>query len=362
MKFLGQISDGRDNNLNLIRMLAACGVLVSHAWPIALGPETIEPLVTQTGMSLGGICVYIFFVISGFLITASFVRTRSLTDFIVGRALRLFPGLIVSLLIVAFLIGPMVTELPPDAYFSDPRTWSFLARNSTLLYPQYTLPGVFENNPYPTVEGSIWTLIHEALCYVAVFLVGIAGVFARPRLAAVILTLFIVFAFVAEHSDYVAHKRLGSFLKLSSHFAIGMLAFVLRNVIPMHLGIVLGLFVVSFLTFGTFFYKPIFSLSLAYATMWISFVPNGSIKKYNKIGDYSYGIYVYAFPAQGLAIWLSGPMEPLENIAWALPLTLLPSIISWHMIEQPALNCRHGLSKWINHQILLFEPWRRTPP
>ena len=78
------VCDGRDNNYNLIRILAALAVLVSHAWPLTLGPEAVQPLATLTGIELGTQAVYVFFAISGFLIARSFVRHRTLKDWIAG--------------------------------------------------------------------------------------------------------------------------------------------------------------------------------------------------------------------------------------------------------------------------------------
>ena len=44
MPILGEQATGRNNNLNLVRLVAALAVLVSHAWPITGGPQTAEPL------------------------------------------------------------------------------------------------------------------------------------------------------------------------------------------------------------------------------------------------------------------------------------------------------------------------------
>ncbi len=162
---LGELARGRDNNFNLIRALAATAVLVSHAWPISQGAGTQEPLWAWTGATLGTMAVYVFFAISGFLIATSFDRTQSARAFLVARGLRLFPGLFVSVLLVAFVMGPLVTTLAATDYLTHPETLAFIPRNLTLISPAYTLPGVFEANPYPTVEGSIWTLVHEVACY-----------------------------------------------------------------------------------------------------------------------------------------------------------------------------------------------------
>src|SRR5687767_8279407 len=88
VKMLSEVSSGRDNNYNLIRMVAASSVLVSHSWPISLGPDTIEPLKKLTGFSLGTIAVFVFFAVSGFFITKSFDRRDSFLSFMMARILR----------------------------------------------------------------------------------------------------------------------------------------------------------------------------------------------------------------------------------------------------------------------------------
>ena len=130
---IDQLASGRDNNLNLIRMVAAAAVLVSHAWPIALGAGTPEPLSQLTGHSLGSLAVYVFFAVSGFLIMASFDRTRDPVAFLAARTLRLFPALFVSLLLVAFVLGPVVTTLPVAEYLAHPQTLAFVPRNMALV-------------------------------------------------------------------------------------------------------------------------------------------------------------------------------------------------------------------------------------
>ena len=175
MRILADLDQGRNNNFNLIRFVAALAVLVSHAWPIALGADAVQPLEALTGYSLGGLAVFVFFAASGYFITASFARSRSAEVFLLARALRLFPCLAVSLLLVALIMGPLVSTLGLGDYMTHPNTVTFLLRNITLAFPQYTLPGVFTDQPYPAVEGSIWTLIHEVACYALVFIAGISG-------------------------------------------------------------------------------------------------------------------------------------------------------------------------------------------
>ena len=89
---------------------------------------------------------------------------------------------------------------------------------------------------------------------------------------------------------------------------------------------------------STPFYDAILVLALSYGTLLLALRPGGPIRAYNRLGDYSYGIYVYAFPVQGLMVWAFGPQTPLMNILTAFALTLLCAVVSWHLIERPALR------------------------
>ncbi len=351
---LGSLAHGRDNNFNLVRAVAATAVLVSHAHPIALGEGAEEPLVALTGHSLGGLSVWAFFAISGFLITMSFARSRTRTEFLLARVLRLFPGLFVSLMLVAFLMGPLVTALPPAAYLADPATWSFVPRNMALLPLQYTLPGVFDDTPYQAVEGSIWTLFHEVMCYAGVFLAGLLGLVARRgamtlAIAAYLAIWFGVAAGLAAEALPLP-GRIVSFHQLSLPFVIGMAFYAWRDRLPLHFGILAALAGLTWALGGTLFYDPMLALTLSYGVFWVAYVPAGAIRAYNRIGDYSYGIYIYAFPVQGLMVWLMGPQTPLFNMMTAFPLTLALSVASWHLVESPALAQRKPLAARLKRQ------------
>ena len=339
MTTLGDHSTGRDNNLNLIRMVAATGVLVSHAWPISLGPGVREPLYGLLGFTLGSLSVLAFFIISGFLIAASYERARTRRRFLAARTLRLFPGLIVSLLVVAFVMGPLVTTLPVGLYLSDPGVYTFLVQNTALIQPQYTLPGVFETNPYPTVEGSIWTLVHEVACYIGLFILGVMGVLQKRSVVTALFIAYLAAWLAVPIFEIDLHSKIEAFRRLSLPFAWGMVLYLWRDKIPMTLGIVLILTVLAWLLRDTPAYPIGLVMALGYTLFWLAYIPGGLIRAYNRIGDYSYGIYIYAFPAQGLAVWIFGPMTPLENIIASLPMTLICAIASWHVIEKPACCC-----------------------
>ncbi|MFA9229772.1 MAG: acyltransferase family protein [Microgenomates group bacterium] len=345
MVFLGQVADGRDNNLNLIRFLAATAVLVSHAVPITLGETVAEPLEAVFGRSLGSVAVFIFFAISGFLISASFVRSSSGGAFWRARALRIIPCLVVSVVLVGFVLGPAVTTLPLTDYLTQPKIWTFLPRNILLALPQYTLPGVFETNPYPTVLGSIWTLVHEVGCYGMVFVLGLLGCLRTSNRMMLALGAYAAFWAVTVFFDIPLHIKIEQFRLLSFPFIVGMVFHMWRDRIPLSIWGGAGLIFGTVLLRDTALYTAVFVVTLAYVTLWAAFAPGGALRVYNRVGDYSYGLYLYAFPIQGLVVWLWGPMTPGWNILLALPITLILSVLSWHLIEAPALRLRKSVGR-----------------
>lgn len=347
MIWLGDIATGRDNNFNLIRAVAATAVLVSHAYPIALGPGTEDPVRPIVGYSMGSIAVYAFFVISGFLIAQSYERSRSRTRFVLARFLRLWPGLIVSILAVAFLLGPVVTALPAGSYLAHPETWAFVVRNITLLSVQFDLPGVYEELPYTAIEGSIWTLLYEVLCYVGVFVLGVLGLLKRPGAMAMVFAAFLALYLGVRVAGLDLHPKLANLITLALPFGVGTAFYIWRDRLPLTLWGVLGLGLLAWAAKGTVLYGPVFSVALGYAVFWAAYIPGGFLRAYNRLGDYSYGIYIYAFPLQGFAVWLWGPQTPLMNMALSLPMVLIPSVLSWHLIEKPGLALREPLGRWL---------------
>ncbi len=343
MPLLADVAQGRDNNFNLIRFVAATAVLVSHAWPIGLGIGTQQPLKALTGHTLGGIAVFVFFAASGFFIAASFSRSRSSERFLLARTMRLFPGLVVSLLLVGLVMGPLVSDLAPGAYFTSPETFTFLLRNAALALPQYTLPGVFEANPYPTVEGSIWTLIHEVACYMLIFMAGVTGLLWRRGAMTLVLLAYAVLWILPDIFDLHVPGRLAATRELSLPFVMGTALWIWRDRVVLSLWGIAGLCALAWAGYGTLAGFPLLMAALTYGMFWCAYVPGGAIRSFNRLGDYSYGMYIYAFPLQGLAVWLAGggAMDPWVNIALALPMTLICAVASWHLVERPALAFAH---------------------
>ena len=148
------------NLFDLLRLVAATMVLWSHAYAL-----TGNPSPGWFGNALGTLGVKIFFIISGLMITRSWLDDPRLWAFTMRRVLRIMPGLILVVVVCAFVMGPLVTTLPVGEYFRSYGTRFYLW--NILLFPIYNLPGVFAGNIYPiAVNGSLWSLPAEVCMYI----------------------------------------------------------------------------------------------------------------------------------------------------------------------------------------------------
>ncbi len=320
------------NNFDTLRIVAALAVLISHAFALTTGSDATEPLYRLTGgeATIGGTAVCVFFAISGYLITRSFLRTSDPVTFIAARALRLYPALLVMLLVIVGIAGPILTRLPPGAYFIDPVTWRHLSVTLSLLASESRLPGVFENLPYPgSIDGSLWTLVHEVRCYAVVLVLGIAGVLKRgPRIVLPMIALLLLAAWRwapdATPWFYTA-------------FAAGMALCCAR--LPLNGWVALGCAVLCAASVTLGGYRMVTATFGTYAVLWLALTPRVRLPDLARWGDMSYGLYIWAFPVQQLTVHLLGNHGGWAlNIAASLPIALALSWLSWRFIEAPALR------------------------
>src|SRR5499425_3624197 len=123
---------GRHNNFDALRLVAAASVVFSHSFLVSEGTQDHEWLIRLTGNQsiLGLVGVFVFFAISGFLVTQSFEQTGHPLRFLAKRALRIFPGLFVALLLSALVLAPIVSTLQPSAYFSRAEPYEYVLGNT----------------------------------------------------------------------------------------------------------------------------------------------------------------------------------------------------------------------------------------
>ena len=337
MRNLEPLAHGRDNHFNLLRMLAASAVIVSHAYPIAQGQHAVEPLTTFMPFSLGAAAVKVFFAISGFLVLKSWERRPALTDFAVARVLRILPALIVVAIITAAIIGPLFTTMPIPAYFASKDAIAYAPRVVSLYWIPYQLPGVFAGTPYGNyVNGSLWTLYYETLCYAALAIAGVIGLF-RPGRYPLFLLLYGAGYFVLRER-LVPHFDLTLYAILSFPFVLGMSAYRFREKLPMHWAILLGLAALAALALAVgVLAEEACTLAIAYGSLWFGQIESPFLLRYNRIGDYSYGVYIYGWPVEQMLVSLVPGIGPVALFLAAIPIAILFGAVSWYVIEKPAL-------------------------
>ena len=297
---------------DLMRLIAALLVVVSHTFPLAG-----QPAFRIVGVEdLGALGVSIFFVISGYLVSASYVRDPK--TYLVKRLLRIEPGLIAALVVTVLALG-FVTTAPGAEYW--PRAALYVLRNA-LLYPAtYALPGVFATVPLAgVVNGVLWTLRLEFSFYLVLMLIQ-----ARLRwvlaLAAVCGVVWLAMTFArpdwaAEKASRIAFlaARNGLLFFAGAGLQLG------KTKIPTWLGAVSA---VAFPLIGP----------LALPTAVIGLSRPGKLP-----ADLSYGIYIYAFPIQQL-LAASGQLNLVSAILGVLPF----AAASWFLVEKPAQSLKPGL-------------------
>ncbi|MDE1467454.1 acyltransferase family protein [Aurantiacibacter sp. D1-12] len=338
---------GRNNNLNLVRILAAMAVIVSHAFVLTSGDPFADPLHAPLGTSIGFLAVAVFFAISGLLIARSFDRRASIWHFGLARVLRLWPALIVAVMLTAFVLGPALSQLSPDRYFSARETWAYVPTNLALVARQDALPGLFADNPYPhAVNGSLWSLFYEVACYLGLTLIGLLGLL-RKQWSVIALVIggaaAHVIATTSVGSGPIGY-RLDLLAEIGFAFALGMAAFIARDRLRLSWKAAALAWLAVALLWLTPLVQTALITALSYSVLVFGFATRNRLLRYNALGDYSYGTYIYAFPIQQALIQLFPGQTALQNMALAIPVTLLFAITSWHVIERPALASSRPLA------------------
>jgi peptidoglycan/LPS O-acetylase OafA/YrhL len=346
------VSNQRNNNLGFLRLLFAILVIVSHAPELIDGNRSREILTRLFHtLSFGEIAVDGFFLISGYLITQSFVLSRSVYLYLVKRLARILPGYLVSfwicVLFVAPFAGPRLLALAPHTILHQ---FSMMLR----LLPPDT-PGVFPGIHYPVLNGALWTVAYEFRCYLAVALLGMLGAFHSPRaryglLAAVAALLLLNSTGAGAHIPAIGVSYIGTpenNIRFFSVFGTGALYYLFRDKIQLtnRGALAAGIFLII-LFFNRHLAEMAYSLLGGYLIFWFAFkIEVLHLSRLDNKTDISYGLYLYAWPVEmillqrcpGISPWLLGSATFL--------IAALLGYASWISVEKPALDLAHKYAK-----------------
>ena len=339
----------RENNFDALRILAASAVIYGHAHPL-----TATPSIGFFGNGAQAIAVKVFFIVSGFLIARSWMYDPRPVSYLIKRSLRIFPALLLCLAFTVLILGAWLTTLPLADYFGNPATWWYGIHNA-VLYPVYTLPGVFTDNIYPAaVNGSLWSLPVEFMMYLVFPLVYAASRLVKSNVLVVGFTVALCVVSVytlriapAQPTVVFYGTALAPVLDTAPYFFLGAVFAVTK--LHRTLNPAIGLFVVGALVFIQPASAPVAEVALYLAAPYcvLSFATMASpvLSKAGRFGDPSYGIYVYSFPIQQAVVHFIPNVTPIGNTLISLPFIVAAAYLSWHLVEKHALA---------------FKPKRRT--
>lgn len=278
------------------------------------------------------------FSLSGFLVAGSLERNRTLFSFLGLRGLRLLPALIFEVTLSALVLGLAFTDFALVDYFSDPEFRSYFW--NIVGHIHYHLPGVFLNNPAPRiVNGQLWTIPAELKCYISLAALSLIGVMGRRSLTGwiVLLTQLVLAALAIRYG--VEDPTLVSPYVLVGCFMIGVCAFRLKDRIFLSgYAAILAAAATSLLFLiprGDWFLP----IPVTYLTVYLG-TQNPKKRGLLLSGDYSYGLYLYGFPIQQAVATQSWTHEWWINFILAYPLAFGLAVLSWWMVEKPAMKLK----------------------
>lgn len=301
------------NNFDALRLTGAFLVLVSHQFALS---GRWEPKVVG-GHSFGNLGVLIFFAISGYLVTSSWLSDPNVLRFAARRTLRMVPALCVSM----------------------PLTWAVIAALGLTGFP---------DNPRHLTNGSLWTIKYEVACYALLLVAGVATRRASLVLAAGLLGYFALSG--GQSGDTILAY-------FGLYFAAGSLLRAypyLRKPLPTALCLAMGYALIRMhqTKLGLAFVVPPLTIAIGLRS-W------PGLRDIPKIGDLSYGIYIYAWPVQQIGVALMGRQTPyLELLSITFPVTLALATASWHLVEKRALRFKPGQpyrSPALDHRCIVSE-------
>jgi len=336
VSMLGQWAVGRSNNLDALRLIGAIMVIFAHSFAINGLPDVLPPFYKGHYGLLG---VGIFFIISGFLITQSYLRSESRVRFVWARFLRIFPALIAVTLFLALILGPLLTTLNKYEYFTHPWTRTYVIGAISLYgVTSYTvLPGVFMSNPIVQVNGPLWTLEYEWSFYLVILLLGMTKLLQRKGVMASLFVFSFVLTYLNIGGSASTFKTLIHFLPVFfMYFMFGGLAYLYRNQIPMSWGALL--FVALMLGIGSLkggFNDTVFVFFLGYLVLFVGFSPSVRLSWLTKYGDFSYGLYIWGWPVQQTVFYfLNKSVNVWVQFFISLVIALVFAIFSWYFVEK----------------------------
>ena len=336
-------NNGFGPGFDSVRVFLASAVIATHS--IELTRDGIDNVILRypTIFDLRFLVVPAFFSLSGFLVASSIFRVKNVRTFLTLRALRIFPALVVEVVLSALVLGFLVSTAPWSEYFSDYNFYLYIG-NLAGIKIHYLLPGVFTENPSNYVNGSLWTVPAEMRCYLSLAVLMATSIIFRKRSLLTLLAFGSAAMMVAVYFEgrLFTHLETNNTRILLLCFYAGVCTYVFRDRIP-HSFL---LFLLSGALSLAAIWIPIVLIALGpmaitYVTCYFGLIRIPPPAPF-RFGDYSYGMYLYGYPIQQTLVWITQDQwRWWENFGIAFMLSVIFAATSWHCIELRCLRLRH---------------------
>lgn len=342
-----RIAGPRGNAFDAIRLVLASAVVLNHSYFLRINSSQDDPLYVLSGgqVTFGSVAVAMFFSLSGYLVTRSYLESQSCRWFLARRIARIMPGFLAATMIGCLVFGPLAAT-DSGAYFREQR-WHVIAIGALALKP-FSISGVLADNPLAMMQGTFWTIQYEFNCYLLIAALGILGLLRTPQAygAFAVLALACVAAVLMKPQlPEINHGPLALLVsspdrwgELVPFFVAGSAFYVFRERIPKSGALAFLAAVVLLVTFATGGAVAALVFCGTYLLLFTALSTKGETRIAGRRIDLSYGIYLYGWPVQQMLIhWFGTGMSAITLFALSMALTAVVALLSWLAIEQPAL-------------------------
>ncbi|MGY3440382.1 MULTISPECIES: acyltransferase family protein [unclassified Bradyrhizobium] len=355
------LSRCRPAGFDYLRIALAATIICLHSANVVFGTERAMEILGHIRIG-SAMVLALFFALSGFLVTASLLRCKSLISFLGLRVLRILPALAVETILSAIIIGPIFTVLPLAQYVADPKFYAYF--HNIIGDIHYELPGVFLRNPVPfAVNAQLWTIPYELWCYVILALLAVTTICFNRVLYLVFLVLAqIGFAYHDIYHSDLQYLHLRPSL-LVFCFLTGVGFYLWRDKVPFNRTAFLFALTLCAAGMATGYTDAFIVGPTAYVACYLGLM--NPRRSWIVSGDYSYGMYLYGVVVQQCVAAVGAPVQHWYlNILISLPIALGVAFVSWHLVEKPALRLRaqvEQIEAAVLSRISIATFWRKSP-